>query len=278
MVNYQRRVESMCLCTTSCWGLLSHPSAKWRVLTRRFNSRQGPFRIKGKVIHSTAQVFLPAGLVWQHEGAGRLVSVQGLVTRRTPRTFLFVLAWDLLVAAQSLLSNWQRINILSESCHSPLSVTPSWLCGKSSTWSQYWSASCTLNLNTTLWLVSKIQKAACHSHVSEGSCWCVGKCMISPSCIIPCVRKCDGPGELQGPCVCCDMGADELVSWEGKQALHLDDSLGIGRGRASWSPAGWHVVVYISKDTNIYWWWEDPYERCRIVLFGGFPWKNEFQP
>lgn len=230
MVTYQRRVETVCLRTTTFWGLLSHPSAKWRVLARRFNSRQGPFRIEGKVIYSTAQVFLPIGLLWWREGAGHRMSVQGWVTQGIPRTFLFALAWDLLVAAQSLLLNLQRIKIPSECCPNPLSVTPSWLCGKSSTWRQYWSASCTLILNTTLRLVSKPWKATCHSRVSEVYSWCVGKCMISPSCIIPRIRKCDRPGVLQGPCLCCDTGADELVNWEGKQALHLDDSLGAGRG------------------------------------------------
>lgn len=65
MVTYQRQVESMSSCTTACCGLLSHQSAKWRVLTRRFNSSQGPFRMEGKVIHSRAQVLLPTGLLWQ---------------------------------------------------------------------------------------------------------------------------------------------------------------------------------------------------------------------
>lgn len=125
MVAYQRQVESMCSCTTACCGLLSHQSAKWRVLTRRFNSSQGPFRMEGKVIHSRAQVLLPTGLLWQGDTSLSGVSVQELVTQGTSRTILFVLAWDLLVAAQSLLSDWQKINISSECCPSAPSVTPS---------------------------------------------------------------------------------------------------------------------------------------------------------
>ena len=82
----------MCSCTTACCGLLSHQSAKWRVLTRRCNSSQGPFQTEGKVIHSRAQVLVPTGLLWRGEGAARLVSVQELVTQGTPRTLLFVLA------------------------------------------------------------------------------------------------------------------------------------------------------------------------------------------
>lgn len=275
MVTYQRRVESVCLHTTTCWGLLSHPSAKWRVLARRFNSRQGPFRIEGKVIHSTAQVFLPIGLLWWREGAGHRMSVQGWVTQGTPRTFLFALAWDLLVAAQSLLLNLQRIKIPSECCPNPLSVTPSWLCGKSSTWSHYWSASCTLILNTTLRLVSKPWKATCHSCISEVYSWCVGKCMTSPSCIIPRIRKCDSITRslpvLWHRCWW-------TVKLRGQTSPSSGWQFGCRKGIASWSPAGWHVILYISKDRNIYWWWEDCYGRCGIVLFGSCPWKNEFQP
>ena len=43
------------------------------------------------------------------------------------------------------------------------------------------------------------------------------------SCGVACVRECDGPDALQAPRLCCDAG--EPVSWEGKPALHLGDSL-----------------------------------------------------
>lgn len=157
---------------------------------------QGPFRMEGKVIHSRAQALLPTGLLWWGEGVANLVSVQGLVTQGTARTLLFALAWDLLVAAQSLLSDWQRINVSSECRPNTLSVTPSWLWKKQDLKSALISHLYLYPKYYTLIRVSKSRKADCHLHISEDHCWCVGKWVISPNCIVACVRERDRPGVL----------------------------------------------------------------------------------
>lgn len=64
-----------------------------------------------------------------------------------------------------------------------------------------------------------------------------------------CVREHDRPRILQGPCLCCDRDADELVSWKGKQTLHLGNSLGGGRGSQTGAQQG-GVSAFISARTQ----------------------------